>query len=657
MKVPYTYLWSPSLVPKPKDWGPEIDLAGFVFLELASNFKPPKELTDFLDAGDPPVYIGFGSIVVDDPDAFTEMIIKAVEMAGVRALVNKGWGGFGRSNKDTPKDVFMLDNTPHDWLFPRVKAVVHHGGAGTTAIGLKCAKPTMIVPFFGDQPFWGAMVAESKAGAHKCIPYKKLTRERLAEGIKQCLTEEAQQNVQKIADSIAREGDGAENAVKWFHRSLPLAGRRSMRCSILEDRVAVWQLRKSSLRLSALAAELLREKGRIQWGDLKLLRHYEWNDFDGPGEPFTGGVGALADSFYGIGEGFGMVPVRIAKHLRQREEHERRKQARRKRTEERERKKAAQKASKHGCLDGEKAVVEDTRNKDMDGRQTNGELQSPKREDTNTTLASTTSAAPPHHLPREVIDDVGWGIKRTGAAFITMPNDFHVAIARGFHNAPRLYGDATVRKPTKITGVKSGFVAARKEFAYGIYDGFTGLITQPKGDWEDAETLPAKFAGLGTGFGKGIGGFAIKNANAFWAPPAYICKGFIKYVEKRADGPGSKAFIRKAHIVQGEKDLDALMSRDSIENNEHLREIQELVEHGWKVYSDIWTEAHKEFGPVGGNIVGRYRMRKERKQWDAHGALENVNSADRALQARKQGYELEKIFSQRKRNICLVAIN
>jgi UDP:flavonoid glycosyltransferase YjiC (YdhE family) len=126
-------------------WPP--DIAGFVFLDLASSFKPPEELTKFLDAGEPPVYIGFGSIVVDDPDKFTKMIFDAVKQAGVRALVSKGWGGLG--DDDAPESVYMLDNTPHDWLFPKVSCVVHHGGAGTTAIGLKCGKPTMIVPFFG----------------------------------------------------------------------------------------------------------------------------------------------------------------------------------------------------------------------------------------------------------------------------------------------------------------------------------------------------------------------------------------------------------------------------------------------------------------------------------------------------------------------------
>jgi hypothetical protein len=290
LKVPYTYLWSPGLVPKPADWGPEIDIAGFVFLDLASSFDPPKSLMKFIDAGAPPVYIGFGSIVVDDPDKFTKMIFEAVKKAGVRALVSKGWGGLGDDN--TPENIYMLENTPHDWLFPRVKAVVHHGGAGTTAIGLKCGKPTMVVPFFGDQQFWGAMISSAGAGANP-IPYKELDVDKLADGIRQLLTEEVAVAAKKIADSIEAEGDGAKNAVTSFHRSLVLRGQNSMRCSILEDRVAVWTLKETSLRLSALAAELLVERKRITWKQLRLIRHNEWNDFEGPGEPITGGTTAI----------------------------------------------------------------------------------------------------------------------------------------------------------------------------------------------------------------------------------------------------------------------------------------------------------------------------------------------------------------------------
>ena len=314
LKVPYTYLWSPGLVPKPSDWGPEIDVTGFVFLDLASSFKPPETLTSFLEAGEPPVYIGFGSIVVDDPDKFTALIFEAVKRTGVRALVSKGWGGLGDEG-NTPNNVYMLENTPHDWLFPRVSAVVHHGGAGTTAIGLKCGKPTMIVPFFGDQPFWGAMIAKAGAGAEP-IPYKHLTAEKLAKAIEILLTPEAKENAENIMREIEAEGDGAINAVKSFHRSLPLRGDHSLRCSILQDRVAVWKLRKTYVRLSALAAEILVRKNWIKWSNLRLIRHYEWNDFDGPGEPFTGAGAAFATSMGNAAQGIGGTPFRIAKTIK-----------------------------------------------------------------------------------------------------------------------------------------------------------------------------------------------------------------------------------------------------------------------------------------------------------------------------------------------------
>ena len=329
LKVPYSYLWSPGLIPKPADWGPEIDIAGFVFLDLASAFKPPESLVKFLEEEEPPVYIGFGSIVVDDPDKFTSLIFKAVEKAGVRALVSKGWGGLGDEG-NTPNNIYMLENTPHDWLFHRVSAVVHHGGAGTTAIGLKCGKPTMIVPFFGDQPFWGAMVAKAGAGAHKAVPYKKLTVDALAEGIRQCLTPEAKIHAEELAHDIEMEGDGAKNAVASFHEHLPLRGPTSMRCSVFHDRVAVWSLKNYDLKLSVLAAEMLVERQKIKWNDLRLVRTYDWNDFGGPGEPITGGGAAIASSAVGVFRGVGGMPVRWAKTLRRRERHEQKKKHQRK---------------------------------------------------------------------------------------------------------------------------------------------------------------------------------------------------------------------------------------------------------------------------------------------------------------------------------------
>ena len=476
-----------------------------MFLDLASSFEPPEDLQKFLDAGEPPVYIGFGSIVVDDPDKFTKMIFEAVEKAGVRALVSKGWGGLGEDN--TPEGVYMLENTPHDWLFPKVSCVVHHGGAGTTAIGLKCGKPTMIVPFFGDQQFWGNMIGEVGAGA-KPIAYKSLTADKLADGIKQCLTDQAREAAGKIAHDIEKEGDGAKNAVISFHRSLVLRGQRSMRCSILEDRVAVWILKNTNLRLSALAAELLVEKKKITWKQLRLIRHIEWNDFEGPGEPLSGGATAVMGTVTGIATGVGSVPFKIAKTSKRRAQHEDKKQRKLQhfRRSQRHNRGIAANDKNDGATksdhvkkhrtDGESSGNlekevdnEDKAKKNRTTTETQtppdsstGKVQSSKEPHTGDEVGtpgpvpgktnasgeplaerqiaireaeqenadddnnSELSDDPENTAVEEMAQDVGAGVGKTAEAIARAPMDLSLAIAQGFHNAPRLYGDTTVRR-------------------------------------------------------------------------------------------------------------------------------------------------------------------------------------------------------------------
>ncbi|KAI5203536.1 glycosyltransferase family 1 protein [Aureobasidium subglaciale EXF-2481] len=631
MKVPYTYLWSPGLVPKPKDWGPEIDIAGYVFLDLASDYDPPKELTDFLDAGEPPIYIGFGSIVVDDPDKFTKMIFDAVKIAGVRALVSKGWGGLGGDN--TPDNIFMLENTPHDWLFPRVKAVVHHGGAGTAAAGLKAGKPTMIVPFFGDQPFWGAMVSKAKAGAHESIPYKKLDAEKLAEGIKQCLTDDARKNAEEIAESIAAEGDGAENAVKSFHRSLPFAGRHSMRCSILEDRVAVWKMKSSNLRLSALAADILIERKKISWKELRLLRHYEWSDFDGAGEPISGAAGALLKTGTGIARGVGMVPTSVAKNFRKRDEREKKKKER---AERKEQKKLLKEAAQGNTSTG--------------GNQDSNRPAGPMHTSTNTTLGSVQSVDD-EPLARELAAEFGDAFVESGGALASMPLDLGLAIGQGFHNAPRLYGDASVRKPIRITGMHSGSRAAGQELFYGIYDGWTGLVTQPMHGWQDGKSKHGKFTGLGIGCARGIGGFVLKDISAIITPPFFLAQGVRKEITKRIGGPGTTSFIRRAHIIQGQKDMQALRETDQKNKKNDTQKTERMVDEGWKVMKEAWDVKKKHERHNGGRIRGRLSVSKEEHKWEENGALENVSATRRAIEAEKEGKDIEKVFSQRRKEM------
>ena len=148
--MPFTYCFSEALLPRPPDWGPWIDVVGFWFLSNANpDWDPPPELLSFLESGPPPVFIGFGSIVVDDPDALTNTVVAAVKSAGCRAIIQKGWAGM--TPTDLPEEILLIGAAPHDWLFPRMAAVVHHGGAGTTSAGLRVGRPTVIVPFFGDQ--------------------------------------------------------------------------------------------------------------------------------------------------------------------------------------------------------------------------------------------------------------------------------------------------------------------------------------------------------------------------------------------------------------------------------------------------------------------------------------------------------------------------
>jgi UDP:flavonoid glycosyltransferase YjiC (YdhE family) len=310
LKIPYTYCWSPALIPKPADWGNHINISGFYFLNLASNYTPAPDLKAFLDSGPPPVYIGFGSIVVDDPTAMTKMIFEAIKITGQRALVSKGWGGIGADELGIPGGVFMLGNVPHDWLFKHVSCVVHHGGAGTTAAGISLGKPTVIVPFFGDQPFWGSMVARAGAGP-KPTRYKDLTAQILADSIMEALKPESLERAGEMARTIAQE-KGCDVGAQSFHQMLDLD---KMRCSVLPEQAAVWRIRKTQIRLSALAAYVLAEKEVISFSDLKLYRVQEYEVDQGPTDPISGGAGAIVDNATTIMMGVADFPVAALKAL------------------------------------------------------------------------------------------------------------------------------------------------------------------------------------------------------------------------------------------------------------------------------------------------------------------------------------------------------
>jgi sterol 3beta-glucosyltransferase len=208
-RYPILYGLSPSVITKPSDWQ-NTHITGYWFLDEAPDWTPPAALLEFLQKGSPPVFIGFGSMVSRNPEETAELVLQAIALTGQRAILQSGWSGL--SKRDLPDPVFMVDSIPHSWLFPRVAAVVHHGGAGTTAAGLRAGIPTIVIPFFGDQPFWGRRVAELGVGTAP-IPRKQLTAQRLAEAIHQTVSNRAMR--QRAADLGAKiqAEDGVANAV------------------------------------------------------------------------------------------------------------------------------------------------------------------------------------------------------------------------------------------------------------------------------------------------------------------------------------------------------------------------------------------------------------------------------------------------------------
>ncbi|KAH7134914.1 sterol glucosyltransferase [Dendryphion nanum] len=262
LEIPFTYCWSPALVPKPDDWASHIDVCGFFFRD-PPEYTPPTNIDEFLRGGSMPVYIGFGSIVIDDPAKMTALILEAVRTCGVRAIISRGWSNLGEGLADRTEDVLFIGDCPHEWLFQHVSAVVHHGGAGTAACGLRNACPTAIVPFFGDQPFWGEMVAAAGAGPSP-IPHKSLTAQNLSAAISFCLTHEAKREAENISSQMATER-GVEAAVQSFHANLPF---NTMQCEILPDQPATWTYKKTEIKLSRLAAQVLVDNSVISADDL-----------------------------------------------------------------------------------------------------------------------------------------------------------------------------------------------------------------------------------------------------------------------------------------------------------------------------------------------------------------------------------------------------
>ena len=202
--VPVLLPISPSVYQPTDDWGETINVCGYWFFDDDADWEPDESLAAFLAAGPPPIYIGFGSMTVPNSNQLFGEIIKAVVRAKCRAVLAAGWSGIDVEN--LPSSVHMIEGAPHDALFPLMAGVVHHGGAGTTAAGLRAGKPSLVCPVAVDQPFWGRTVHKLGCGP-KPLPVKRLTAARLARRLKALTGNEAYAGkAQSLAAAIATEG-------------------------------------------------------------------------------------------------------------------------------------------------------------------------------------------------------------------------------------------------------------------------------------------------------------------------------------------------------------------------------------------------------------------------------------------------------------------
>ncbi len=207
--------YSPHLIPRPADYQAHVHVTGYWFLDEADEWTPPPELEAFLNTGEPPVCIGFGSMIDNNSEAMSRIVIQALQLCGRRGLLLGGWGQIGHAIPD--EHVFTISSAPHDWLFPKVAAVVHHGGAGTTAAGLRAGKPGIVIPFMGDQPWWGARIYEQGIGPVP-IPACRLNPENLAEAIQTALNDPSIRRIAARTGEKIRQENGLKNTVDIIER-------------------------------------------------------------------------------------------------------------------------------------------------------------------------------------------------------------------------------------------------------------------------------------------------------------------------------------------------------------------------------------------------------------------------------------------------------
>ncbi|KAJ5469731.1 hypothetical protein N7539_009349 [Penicillium diatomitis] len=517
---------SQGLLPKPLDWPDHIEVCGFISTPQEPDYQPPQEITDFLNAGGKPIYVGFGSIVVDNPTRLFRIVLDAVASIGQRVIISRGWADLGDEDRDLPENVLVIGSIPHDWLFQHVSCVIHHGGAGTTAAGLAHGCPTVIVPFFGDQHFWGNVVAKAGAGPAP-IPYRDLSSKKLMERIQVALQPEIRQAAQEIQVKMSKES-GLRDSVRSFHRHLNL---QLMQCDTSPKRPAVWRVRHTNAKLSAFAASVLLENRKISPQDLLLVLGEPYEHFD----PYVQcqrhhtaeGKKGIMDRLHGI-------KLKKPFHL--------------------------------GNENRVKHILAKLSPRHSDGQTTNLRLTEQKSSYDNNKLLKM------HQIASKTAFILSITSKKALYIFIKLPADISLTLSKSFHNAPLLYNDHLVKPRPQVTGVLTGLKGAGKELKDGFYDGVTGLYLQPLYSFEHGEAK-----NLSSGLAKGLAGLLIKPLAGLFGVVGYPLHGLRKEVNQSLR-KSVDVYLKASRFEQGREEMHISSAEERMEVLENWASIEVMHE-------------------------------------------------------------------------------
>jgi len=208
LRTPILCAWSPSLIPPSSDWSPHMYVTGYYFFPYNDSYTPSNQLKEFLESGESPVCVSFGSMVNKNAEKVDEIIQEALKRTDNRGIILSGWGS---AKRESISDLLYLESAPHDWLLPKCKILIHHGGAGTTSAVLRAGIPQVVVPFMADQPFWGSRV-HAIGVAPKPIRVNQLSVEKMVRAVAEAESKYILERAQ-VTGQVIRSEDGVMNAV------------------------------------------------------------------------------------------------------------------------------------------------------------------------------------------------------------------------------------------------------------------------------------------------------------------------------------------------------------------------------------------------------------------------------------------------------------